>query len=63
MCKVLRKIDRVGKEFKFTIAGEDSFTTGLGGIITIINYIGIIALFGFFGQELFIRQNPNFIKR
>jgi len=63
MSNFLRSIDRIGKEFKFTINREESFTTAFGGIITIIYYLGYIGLFCFFGKELIIKEDPNFIER
>ena len=63
MTKFLQSIDRIEKEFKFTINKEETFTTSFGGIITILYYIGLISLFGFFGKELIIKEDPNFIQR
>jgi len=63
MSNFLRSIDRIGKEFKFTTNGEETFTTSFGGIITIIYYLGLVGLFGFFGKELILKQDPNFIQR
>ena len=63
MSNFLRSIDRIGKEFKFQLDGEESFTTSFGGIITILNYLGLITLFIYFGKELVIKQDPNFINR
>ena len=63
MLTFLKDIDRVGKNFNFNIDGKDTFRTGLGGVISILYYIALIAMFGYFGKDLFIRQDPNFIQR
>ena len=63
MSSFLKSIDRVGKEFKITIDRQESFKTTIGGLITIIYYCGLIALFFFFGKDLYLKQEPNFIQR
>ena len=63
MADFLKSIDRVGKEFKFTIDGQDSFKTYKGGIISLFYYTGLIALFFYFGRDLYQRTDPNFITR
>ena len=63
MSNFLKNIDRIGKEFKFSIEGSETYTTSLGGIISILYYIGIISLFCFFGKELVLKEDPNFIHR
>jgi len=61
MFNILKSIDRLGREFKFKINGEDSFKTQFGGVISILYYVGVVSLFGFFGKELVLKEDPNFI--
>ena len=56
-------MDRLGREFKFKTEGEEGYTTILGGIISIIYYLGSIGLLCFFGKELIFKEDPNFIQR
>ena len=63
MADYLKRIDRVGKEFKFNIDGQESFKTSVGGIISLFYYIGLIALFFYFGRDLYQKNDPNFITR
>jgi len=63
MTNFLKSVDRLGKEFMFNIEGEDSFRTSFGGVLSIIYFMGLIALFCYFGKELILKEDPNVIHR
>ena len=63
MADFFKTIDRVGKEFKFTIDGKESFKTIIGGVISLFYYMGLIALFFYFGRDLYQKTDPNFLTR
>jgi hypothetical protein len=59
--RLIRKADYFGVEPKFNIDKKDKYNTPLGGIITIVIFLIILAGFGLFANELTARQNPTVI--
>ncbi len=61
MSKILLAIDKLGKDFKFNIKG-DNFRTYIGGLISISYYIGAVVLAYYFGKDVYYKENPNFLQ-
>jgi len=57
----LKGIDMMGKEFKFKIDGEKAFNTQLGGIITIFKLFAFLILVWYFGQDIYLREQPSLL--
>ncbi len=62
MTTLLKYMDKLGKEFKFTIQG-DTFRTRPGGVISLLYYIGGIVLSYYFGKDLYYKKDPNVIEQ
>ncbi len=56
----LKSIDNMGREFKFKIEGK-TLTTPPGGIVTIGFWISFIVCLWYFGKDIILRENPNFL--
>ena len=50
---ILKSIDMFGKEVKFHIDGRESFNTIFGGILSILVYLGMIAMTWYFGKDFY----------
>ncbi len=61
MSNFFQSFDQIGKEFKFNYNGSQ-FRTSEGGILTIIIAIGYVVLTWYFGQDIYLRVSPKFIK-
>ena len=52
--------DYMGKDFKFNFAGG-SYKTLSGGIISMIQTLGFLILFWFFGKDLYNKKEPSVV--
>ena len=62
MIDFIKRIDIMGREFKFNIKGG-VFNTVFGGILTILQAIGFLALLWYYGQDIYARREPNLTAR
>jgi len=58
----LKGIDIFGKHFNFTIDSRKEFNTGLGTILTILLGISYFVACWYFGQDIYYRKIPQFLK-
>ena len=56
-------IDIYGSHYNFTIFGKSSYSTSIGGFITILTALCYILCFYYFGTNFYYRQNPNFLNQ
>ena len=61
--KFLEMLDFYGKKINLNIKGEESYNTLFGGIISLLIWIGTLSLLWYFGQELWLRQEPKYFSR
>ncbi len=61
MGTILVGVDQLGKQMNFNIEGG-TYRTSLGGIITIISFIGMMTLIYYFGNDLLYHKSPAFMK-
>ncbi len=57
----LKKIDQFGRDVKFNIDSDDVFRTYIGGILSILFWLTIIFIAGYFGQDIIKREKPKFL--
>jgi len=57
-----KKADSYGQEFNFHIPEYGDHRSVLGGIITILYWVGIIYCTFCFGQDIIHKRNPIFMK-
>ena len=57
--KYITKQDKFGSQIKFAFKKNQIHRTFYGGIFTLFSYILIILVSFYFGQDLWIRSNPN----
>jgi len=62
MIKFLTKYDSYGQGFSFQIPDHGVHKTALGGLITLLYWIGSLACAIYFGKDLILKENPQFIK-
>lgn len=60
---ILEKLDFYGKTFNLNLRGKESYNTMLGGIISLFIWIGTLGLLYYFGQELWLKQEPKYLSR
>jgi len=60
MAQVIKYFDFMGRKFHFNIDGG-KFKTVFGGILSIIQTLGFLALLAYYGKEIIVRQEPNTI--
>jgi len=58
----LIKNDSYGKGFTFQIPGYGVNKTALGGVLTILYWLGTLACAIYFGKEIVLKEKPSFIK-
>ena len=59
--KVIKSIDIFGKQVKFKIDEDDSYKTYIGGILTILVYLGMALLTWNFGKDVYEKAQPKLI--
>ncbi len=59
----LHYFDKFGKTVSLNIDREGQFTTKLGGVLTILVYLGFLVATWYFGQDIYLRQSPNVVKK
>jgi len=58
----ITNLDILGKQYQFNIHGG-TFRTLVGGILTILLWVGTIVLTWYFGQDIYLKQQPNLLER
>ena len=61
--KIIKAFDIFGNDFKLNIGGSQTHNTLLGGISSISLFIATLILTWYFGQDIYKRSNPNFLKK
>jgi len=59
---MFKKFDLLDTDFKFTYNNE-SFKTNFGGIVSICLFFSLLILIWYFGQDIYLREHPEFIKK
>ena len=62
MLYFLTKSDAYGQEFNFQIPAHGAHKTALGGLITLLYWIGSLSCAIYFGKDIVLKENPQFIK-
>jgi len=60
---MLKSIDVFGCEFRMMHDRNYTFKTGLGGLMTIFMGMTLLVLMWYFGQDIYEKQNPFFLKK
>ena len=58
----ITSFDTYGKQFQFNIEGG-TFKTLFGGILSIIMGLATVGLFGYFGIDLYLKENPMVLEK
>jgi len=61
--KFIKSIDMFGKECRFVIDQNETFKTGIGGLFSILVYLGLLTLTWNFGQDIYLRQAPKVVQQ
>jgi len=62
MFTFLTKADAYGQGFNFHIPENGDHRTALGGLITILYWVGTLACTLYFGKDIVLKENPAFLK-
>ena len=61
LMKIFESMDLFGEVFNFTILGKSTYTTKIGGILSLILILTSIGVSFMFGMDLINKSNPNVI--
>ena len=58
---MLKSLDQYRMEYKLTFDNKEKFQNTAGGLFTIFTYFIALAMIFNFGQEIWVKQNPNVV--